>query len=178
MTTDQQQDVRTPLETFRSAQPRAIEAVTNGLRKATLVPDRSIVLPILQVVGEYDNLVRSEASKPFNDVVGTDDVSTIEYPSGHVGLATSNGAHRDLWPEVAEWFLEHSEQPTLADVLGDGSEDTLDVETAVTVGDVSFTPGLLQRFAEKLDHTIDCGIKIHATHSETSQVPAACTFAR
>jgi polyhydroxyalkanoate synthase len=98
----------------------------------------NIDMPMLQIVGEYDNLVPPEASKPFNDVVGTDDVSTIEYPSGHVGLAMSNGAHRDLWPEVAEWFLEYSERPTLADVLGDGIENTLgvDVETDVTVGDV------------------------------------------
>jgi polyhydroxyalkanoate synthase len=50
----------------------------------------------------------------------------------------SNGVHRDLWPEVAEWFLEHSERPTLADVIGGGIEETLgvDVETDVTVGDV------------------------------------------
>jgi len=98
----------------------------------------NIDMPLLQILGDYDNLVPPEASKPFNDVVGTDDVSTIEYPSGHVGLAMSNGAHRDLWPEVAEWFLEHSERPTLADVIGDGIEETLgvDVETDVTVGDV------------------------------------------
>ncbi|AXG09765.1 class III poly(R)-hydroxyalkanoic acid synthase subunit PhaC [Haloplanus rubicundus] len=98
----------------------------------------NIDMPLLQILGDYDNLVPPEASKPFNDVVGTDDATTIEYPSGHVGLAMSNGAHRDLWPEVAEWFLEHSERPTLADVIGDGIEETLgvDVETDVTVGDV------------------------------------------
>lgn len=98
----------------------------------------NITMPMLQIVGEYDNLVPPEASTPFNDVVGTDDVTTIAYPSGHVGLAMSNGAHRDLWPEVAEWFLEHSEPPTLADILGEGIERILgvDVETDVTVGDV------------------------------------------
>ena len=98
----------------------------------------NIDMPMLQIVGEYDNLVPPAASKPFNDVVGTDDVTTIEYPSGHVGLAMSNGAHRDLWPEVAEWFLERSERPTLADVIGEGIEESLgvDVETDVTVGDV------------------------------------------
>ncbi|WP_320443116.1 class III poly(R)-hydroxyalkanoic acid synthase subunit PhaC [Halosolutus halophilus] len=98
----------------------------------------NVDMPLLQIVGEYDNLVPSEASKQFNDVAGADDVSTLEYPSGHVGLAMSNGAHRDLWPEVAEWFLEHSEQPTFADVIGEGVEQALDVdvETDVAVGDV------------------------------------------
>ena len=98
----------------------------------------NIDMPLLQIVGEYDVLVPPTASKPFNHVVGTADASTIEYPSGHVGLAMSNGAHRDLWPEVAEWFLEQSERPTLADVISDGIEETLgiDVETDVTVGDI------------------------------------------
>ena len=78
----------------------------------------NIDMPLLQIVGERDRLVPPAASTPFNDVVGSDDVTTIEYPSGHVGLAMSNGAHRDLWPEVAEWFLEHSGPPTHADVSG------------------------------------------------------------
>ena len=96
-----------------------------------------IEMPMLQIIGKYDSLIPPEASKPFNDVVGTDDVTTIEYPSGHVGLAMSNGSHRDAWPEVAEWFLEQSETPTLADVIGEGVEKALgvDVETDSTVGD-------------------------------------------
>ena len=96
----------------------------------------AIDVPILQILGEYDTLVPPAASRPFNDVVASDDVTTIEYPRGHVGLAMSNGVHRDVWPEVAEWYLEHSHRPTFADVLGDGIERALgiDVETDVTVG--------------------------------------------
>ncbi|MDY7082162.1 MAG: helix-hairpin-helix domain-containing protein, partial [Halobacteria archaeon] len=102
------------------------------------VDTKNIDMPLLQIVGEYDTLVPPEASKPFNDVVGSDDVTTIEYPSGHVGLAMSAEAHRDIWPEVAEWFLEKSGRQALADVIGDGVEKVLgiDVETDVTVGDV------------------------------------------
>ncbi|WP_440992040.1 class III poly(R)-hydroxyalkanoic acid synthase subunit PhaC [Haloarchaeobius baliensis] len=98
----------------------------------------AIDVPLLQIVGQRDHLVPPTASIPFNDVVGSDDVTTISYPSGHVGLAMSNRAHRDLWPEVAEWFLEQSDRPTLADVFGEGVEEALgvDVETDVTVGDV------------------------------------------
>jgi polyhydroxyalkanoate synthase len=94
-------------------------------------------VPILQIVGAYDRLVPPEASTRFNDVVPAD-VTTIEYPSGHVGLAMSTRAHRDLWPEVAEWFLDQRDQPALADVIGEGVERALgvDVETDVTVGNV------------------------------------------
>jgi len=67
-----------------------------------------IDVPLLQVVGEYDHLIPPETSKPFNDVVESDEVETIEYPTGHIGLSVSGSSHRDVWPEVAEWFLEHS----------------------------------------------------------------------
>ncbi|WP_340101447.1 class III poly(R)-hydroxyalkanoic acid synthase subunit PhaC [Salinibaculum salinum] len=116
----------------------------NSLYKNELVVDgervdvRNIEMPLLQIVGEYDHLVPPEASKPFNDVVGSDEVTTIEYPTGHVGLAMSTNAHRDVWPEVAEWFLDQSKQPGLAEVIAEGVEQALgvDIETDVTVGDV------------------------------------------
>ena len=93
-------------------------------------------MPILQIVGEYDNLVPTEASLTFDDVVPAD-VTVIEYPTGHVGLSMSEAVHRDVWPEVAEWFFEHSGTPSLADVIGEGIEQVLgyDVETDVTAGD-------------------------------------------
>ncbi len=67
-----------------------------------------IEVPILQIVGEYDHLIPPETSKPFNDVVSSGDVETIEYPTGHIGLSVSGSTHRDVWPRVAEWFIERS----------------------------------------------------------------------
>jgi len=68
----------------------------------------NIDVPVLQIMGEYDHLIPSESSKPFNDVVGSDDVTTIEYPTGHIGLSVSGSSHEDVWPQVCEWFAEHS----------------------------------------------------------------------
>ncbi|PSQ56587.1 MAG: class III poly(R)-hydroxyalkanoic acid synthase subunit PhaC, partial [Halobacteriales archaeon SW_9_67_25] len=56
----------------------------------------------------------------FNDVVGSDDVTTIEYPTGHIGLSVSSSTHEDLWPQVAEWFHEHSGAPGVETVSGIG----------------------------------------------------------
>ena len=67
-----------------------------------------IEVPILQVVGEYDHLIPSETSKPFNDVVSSEGTEIIEYPTGHIGLSVSGSSHRDVWPRVAEWFIEKS----------------------------------------------------------------------
>ena len=103
------------------------------------VDPANIDMPVLQILGEYDNLVPPAASRPFTDVVGSDRVTTIEYPTGHVGMAVSRSTHSHVWPEVAEWFLEHSGRPTRADILGEAIEQALgvDVETDVTVGNVT-----------------------------------------
>jgi polyhydroxyalkanoate synthase len=95
----------------------------------------NIDMPVLQIVGEYDSLVPNEASLAFDDAIPAD-VTVVEYPTGHVGLSMSEAAHRELWPEVAEWFFEHSGPPSLADVIGEGIEEVLgyDVETDVTSG--------------------------------------------
>ncbi len=68
----------------------------------------NIDMPVLQIMGEYDHLIPAESSKPFNEVIGSDDTEIIEYPTGHIGLAVSGSSHRDVWPRVAEWYLERS----------------------------------------------------------------------
>ncbi len=75
----------------------------------------NIDMPILQIIGEYDHLIPAAASKPFNDVVGTDDVETIEYPTGHIGLSVSGSSHKDVWPEVCDWFHERNENDDVLD---------------------------------------------------------------
>jgi polyhydroxyalkanoate synthase len=67
-----------------------------------------IDMPVLQIMGEYDHLIPVDSSKPFNEVIGSSDTEIIEYPTGHIGLAVSGSSHRDVWPRVAEWYLEKS----------------------------------------------------------------------
>ena len=71
----------------------------------------NITMPVVQVIGEYDHLIPPEASKPFNDVVGSDDTEIMEYSTGHIGLSVSRSTHENLWPAVAEWFAERSTVP-------------------------------------------------------------------
>jgi polyhydroxyalkanoate synthase len=67
-----------------------------------------IDMPVLQIVGEYDDLVPPDASKPFNDVVGSEDTDVIEFPTGHIGISVSSSAHEEYWPRAAEWFAARS----------------------------------------------------------------------
>ena len=78
-----------------------------------------IEAPVLQIVGEYDHLVPSEASVPFNEVVGSDDTDVFEFPVGHVGLSVSTSSHEELWPRVCDW-LEEREHETVEAVTGIG----------------------------------------------------------
>ncbi len=101
----------------------------------------NIDMPVLQIMGEYDHLIPAESSKPFNEVIGSDDTEIIEYPTGHIGLAVSGSSHRDVWPRVAEWYLEKSatdpehlaEVEAAVEAAGDIDID-IDHEAAVAEG--------------------------------------------
>ena len=82
-----------------------------------------IDVPVLQILGEYDHLIPPSASKPFNEVVGSDDVTTIEYPTGHIGLSVSSSSHAEVWPEVCDWYHEVSERDE-TDTSDDETDDS------------------------------------------------------
>lgn len=67
-----------------------------------------IDMPVLQIMGEYDHLIPPEASKPFNDLVASEDTEVMEFPTGHIGLSVSSRSHAELWPNVCEWYAERS----------------------------------------------------------------------
>ena len=85
----------------------------------------NIDMPVLQLMGEYDHLVPADASKPFNDVIPSDDTEIMEFSTGHIGLSVSSSTHEHLWPEVAEWYSERND----GEVDTDSPEDR--VQSAV-----------------------------------------------
>lgn len=82
----------------------------------------NITMPLLQIVGEYDHLIPAETSKPFNEVVASDDVTIIEYPTGHIGLSVSGSSHEHVWPQVSDWFHEKSGERVDVDVTATVSD--------------------------------------------------------
>jgi polyhydroxyalkanoate synthase len=99
-------------------------------------------VPILQIVGQYDHLIPPAASKPFNEVVGSDDVTTIEYATGHIGLSVSSSAHEEVWPEVCDWFHEKSQTGVSVD---EREDDEFEAEA-----DVERVDGIGPTYAERL----------------------------
>lgn len=119
-----------------------------------------IDMPVLQLMGEYDHLIPPEASKPFNDVIASDDTTTIEFSTGHIGLSVSSSTHADLWPEVAKWYSERnetgevdievespdaeseaggpdSEQSEISDAVEESDENDVDVDATGDTDDAS-----------------------------------------
>jgi polyhydroxyalkanoate synthase len=90
-----------------------------------------IDMPMLLIMGEYDHLIPCGASEPFADVVGSDDVGQIKYPTGHIGLSVSSSSHEDVWPRVAEWFYEKSP----VEAAEESPEATTEVEVEVEIED-------------------------------------------
>jgi polyhydroxyalkanoate synthase len=63
-----------------------------------------IACPVLNIIGEYDEVVPPPASLPFSDLVGSWETRNLIFPTGHLGLAASRAAHKKLWPEVHRWL--------------------------------------------------------------------------
>jgi polyhydroxyalkanoate synthase len=68
----------------------------------------NLEMPILQIVAEYDHLIPPGASKPFNEIVPSDDTTIMEFPTGHIGMSVSSRSHAELWPDVCDWFESRS----------------------------------------------------------------------
>ncbi len=73
-----------------------------------LVDLKRITCPVLNLMATGDDLVPCAQSEPFNDLVGSEDRSTMKLSAGHIGLAMGTKAQKELWPEVCRWLAERS----------------------------------------------------------------------
>ena len=76
-----------------------------GGRKVNL---RNITCPVLNVFAGRDHLVPPASSRPLADLVGSEDVETVEFPTGHIGMFTSRKSQTEYAPKIGQWLVEHS----------------------------------------------------------------------
>jgi polyhydroxyalkanoate synthase len=118
----------------------------------------NLEMPILQIVAEYDHLIPPGASKPFNEVVPSDDTEIIEFPTGHIGMSVSSRSHAELWPQVADWLEPRStlEDATDVDEADDGAETAGEADHEPEAGetpaqtDLEELSGVGPAYAERL----------------------------
>jgi polyhydroxyalkanoate synthase len=68
---------------------------------------QQIKCPVLNILGEHDDVVHPQATLPLVDLVGSRDAQTLAFPAGHIGVVVSSGAQKKLWPKVGEWLRKH-----------------------------------------------------------------------
>lgn len=66
----------------------------------------NIDVPVMQVIGEHDTIAPPASSRPLRDCIESEDYREFAFPTGHFGVSISPSAHRDLWPDVADWYAE------------------------------------------------------------------------
>ncbi len=68
----------------------------------------SICCPLLLLVANQDHLVPASSTLALEQHVSSDEVQSISINAGHIGLAVSSKAHRQLWPAAVRWIAGHS----------------------------------------------------------------------
>ena len=146
-----------------------------------------IDMPLLQIVAEYDHLIPPGASKPFNEVVTTDDTEILEFPTGHIGMSVSSSSHAELWPDVIEWFDQRSGELRPVEerhgTEGDGTEiesDAADSETTPAsdpIDALTAIDGVGPTYAERLvaagvESVADLAAADAGTLADAADIPA------
>ncbi len=65
-----------------------------------------ITMPILNIYASADHLVPPAATKPFNDLVGTEDKTLYEFQGGHIGVFVGSRSQKELAPAISKWLVE------------------------------------------------------------------------
>ncbi|MGE0822395.1 MAG: alpha/beta fold hydrolase [Candidatus Binatia bacterium] len=63
-----------------------------------------ISCPVLNIIGQHDDVVHPDSSLPLLDHISSRDKENLCFPVGHMGLAVSSAAHKELWPQVCRWL--------------------------------------------------------------------------
>jgi polyhydroxyalkanoate synthase subunit PhaC len=74
-----------------------------------LVDLRKITCPLLNLMARKDHLVPCSQSEPLNDLVSSTDKEKIVWPAGHIGLAVSSRAQKELWPRAVQWLIDRTD---------------------------------------------------------------------
>ncbi len=86
----------------------------NGLVEGTLriggrpVLLKTIEVPLLHVIAQYDHLVPPECAQPLAAGVGSRDKEEIILPGGHVSLVAGPNAVKRMWPALDQWLESRS----------------------------------------------------------------------
>jgi polyhydroxyalkanoate synthase len=63
---------------------------------------------LLVVTAGADHIAPPQGTRPLLDLVGSEDITCIDRPGGHIGLMAGSKARKEIWPDIAEWLSARS----------------------------------------------------------------------
>ena len=67
---------------------------------------KNISMPVLNIYGSADHLVPPAATKPFNDLIGSQDKTLYEFHGGHIGVFVGSRSQNELAPAIGKWLKQ------------------------------------------------------------------------
>jgi polyhydroxyalkanoate synthase subunit PhaC len=64
---------------------------------------------VLVITAGADHIAPRPGTMPFFDLISSQDAQHLARPGGHIGLVAGSAARKELWPEIAQWLAERSE---------------------------------------------------------------------
>jgi polyhydroxyalkanoate synthase len=64
---------------------------------------------VLVITAGADHIAPLPGTMPFFDLISSADVQHLARPGGHIGLVAGSAARKELWPEIAGWLAERSD---------------------------------------------------------------------
>jgi polyhydroxyalkanoate synthase len=63
---------------------------------------------LLVVTAGADHIAPPEGTHPLIGLVGSEDITRLDRPGGHIGLMAGSKAQEEIWPDIAQWLGERS----------------------------------------------------------------------
>lgn len=65
---------------------------------------KNVTCPVLVILGQSDNQVPPNATRPIVDVIGSKDKELCEFKTGHIGIFVSGRSQREVAPKINEFL--------------------------------------------------------------------------
>jgi polyhydroxyalkanoate synthase len=63
---------------------------------------------LLVVTAGADHIAPPQGTHALLDLVGSEDVTRLDRPGGHIGLMAGSKARQEIWPDIAGWLAQRS----------------------------------------------------------------------
>jgi polyhydroxyalkanoate synthase len=73
-----------------------------------LIDLKQVDQSLLVVTAGADHIAPPPGTRPLLELVGSDDITCIDRPGGHIGLMAGSKARKEIWPDIAEWLSKRS----------------------------------------------------------------------